>query len=140
MTWVANYRLSNKSSPSSHRFVLRSTFESSQVALKRLFSRRLSVRSEPAFEVPDPNLVLDLGLLDGDRNRRILMDTVDPIVLTKNVQFTSYSFKETARRDFDSMLHDGTKNNSRRELARYLVAMRTSDDDSTQRSGSQGRS
>jgi hypothetical protein len=31
------------------------------------------------------------------------MDTVDPILLTKNVQATRYSLIETARRDFDGM-------------------------------------
>ena len=31
------------------------------------------------------------------------MDPVDPIVLTKHVQSTSYSFIEAARRDFDGM-------------------------------------
>jgi hypothetical protein len=40
--------------------------------------------------------VLDLGLLDDDRDRRILMHPVDPIVLTKDEQATSYSLKETA--------------------------------------------
>jgi hypothetical protein len=75
--------------------------ETSQVALKRLFSRRLAIRSEPIFEVPD--LVLDLGLFDGNCNRRVLIDRVDPVVLTKNVQATRYSLIETARRDFDGM-------------------------------------
>lgn len=75
----------------------------SQIALKRLLSGRLSIRSEPVFEVTDPNLVLDRGLFDGNRNRRILIYPVDPIVLTKNVQSTRYSFVETARRHFDGM-------------------------------------
>jgi hypothetical protein len=104
ITRVTNCRSRNKPSPSSHRFVLRSTFaESSQVALERLFSRRLSIRSEPVFEIPDPDPMLDLGLFDGDGDRRILMDPVDPIILTKHVQSPSYSFIETTCRDFDAM-------------------------------------
>jgi len=103
--WVANCRLPNKPHPRRPRFVLRSTSEESpQIALKRLFSRRLCVRSEPVFEVPDPNLVLDLGLLDGDRNRRILMDHVDPIACAKNEQASRGSLEETARHDFDRVL------------------------------------
>ena len=47
--------------------------------------------------------MLDLGLFDGNCNRRILMHPVDPIVRTKNVQATRYSLKETACRDFDGM-------------------------------------
>lgn len=47
--------------------------------------------------------MFDLGLLDGDRNRRILIDRIDPIVLTKNMQSTSYSFVEAARGDFDDV-------------------------------------
>jgi hypothetical protein len=78
-----------ENSPPSRRFLFHSSNqESSQVALKGLFSRRLSVRGEPAFEVPDPNLVLDRGLFDGNFNSRILIYPVDPIVLTKNVQST----------------------------------------------------
>jgi hypothetical protein len=42
--------------------------EASQVGLKRLFGRRLSIRSEPVFEVLDSNLVLDLRLPDGNCN------------------------------------------------------------------------
>jgi hypothetical protein len=75
--------------------------ETSQIGLKRLFSGRLSVGSEPVFKVSDPNLVLDLGLFDGDRNRRILMDPIDPIVLTKNEQASRCSLEEAARRDFN---------------------------------------
>ena len=48
--------------------------------------------------------MLDLRLLDRDRNRRILIDRVDPIVLTKNMQSPSYGLKEAARCDFDGML------------------------------------
>jgi hypothetical protein len=77
--------------------------ESSQVGLKRLFSRRLSIRSEPRFEVLDPDPVLDLGFADGDRNHQVLMDPVDPVVLAKKVQSTTHSFIETARGDFDCM-------------------------------------
>jgi hypothetical protein len=77
--------------------------EALQIALKSLLRGRLSTGREPVFEVPDPNLVLDLGLFDSDRNRRILMDPVDPVVLTKHVQSASYGFIETARRDFDGM-------------------------------------
>ena len=33
------------------------------------------------------------------------MDPVDPIVLTKHVQSTSYSFIKSACRDFDGMFH-----------------------------------
>lgn len=47
--------------------------------------------------------MLDLGLLDPNCNRRILIDRVDPIVLTKNMESPSYGLKETARRDFDGM-------------------------------------
>ena len=66
-----------------------------------MFNRRLSIRSEPVFEVPDPNLVLDLGLFDGDRNRRILMDPIDPIALTKNEEASRCSLEQAARRDFN---------------------------------------
>ena len=94
----------NQPSPLSRRLLLHSGVEEgSQVGLKRLFSRRLSVRGEPIFEVPDPNPVLDLGLLDGNCNRRILVDRVDPIVLAQNVESPTYSFVKTARRHFDGM-------------------------------------
>ena len=73
-----------------------------------MFSRRLSVRGEPAFEVPDPHLVFDLRLLDRNRNRRISIDRVDPIVLTKNIQSPSYGLKEAARCDFDGMFCAGS--------------------------------
>jgi hypothetical protein len=76
--------------------------------LSGLFSRRLSVRGEPAFEVLDPNPVLNLGLFNRDRNRRILIDRVDPIVLTKNMQSPSYALKEAARCDFDGMFCTGS--------------------------------
>ena len=33
------------------------------------------------------------------------MDPVNPIVLTKHVQSTSYGFIESARRDFDRVFH-----------------------------------
>jgi hypothetical protein len=33
------------------------------------------------------------------------MDSVDPIVLTKNVQATGYGLIETARRNFGGMFH-----------------------------------
>jgi hypothetical protein len=93
-----------KRSPASGWFFFYSSIqEIPQVALKRLFGRRLSVRGEPAFEVPDPDLVLDFRLFDGNRDRRILMDSVDPIALTKNVQSASYGFIETARRNLDGM-------------------------------------
>jgi hypothetical protein len=65
-----------------------------------LFSGRLSVRSEPVFEVSDPNLVLDLGFLDSDRNRRIL-DRVHPIVLAEDVQSAAYRLIEAAGGYFD---------------------------------------
>jgi hypothetical protein len=45
--------------------------------------------------------MLDLGLFDGDRNRRILMVPIDPIVLTKNEQASRCSLEEAARRDFN---------------------------------------
>jgi hypothetical protein len=45
--------------------------------------------------------MLDLGLFDGDRNRRILMVPIDPIVLTKNEQASRRSLEEAARRDFN---------------------------------------
>ena len=48
--------------------------------------------------------MLNLRLFDRDRNRRILIDRVDPIVLTKNMQSPSYGLKEAARCDFDGML------------------------------------
>ena len=47
--------------------------------------------------------MLNLGLFNPDRNRRILMDRVDPVVPTKHVQSASYGFIETVRRDFDGM-------------------------------------
>jgi hypothetical protein len=52
--------------------------------------------------------VLDLRLLDGDPDRRILIDRVDPIVLTKNIQSPSYGLKEAARCDFDGMFSAGS--------------------------------
>jgi len=52
--------------------------------------------------------VLDLRLLDRDRNRRILIDRVDPIVLTKNMQSPSHGLKEAARCDFDGMFCAGS--------------------------------
>jgi hypothetical protein len=67
-----------------------------------LLSRRLSIRTEPVFEVSDPNLVLDLGFLDSDRNRRIL-DRVHPIVLAEDVQSAAYRLIKTARCDFDGV-------------------------------------
>jgi hypothetical protein len=104
VSWGANCRPPNRPSPSPHRLLFYSSIqESSQVALKRLLSRRLSARSEPVFEVPDPDLVFDLRLFDGDRDRRILMDPVDTIVLTKHVQSASYGFIETVRGDCDGM-------------------------------------
>ena len=48
--------------------------------------------------------MLNLRLFDRDRNRRILIDRVDPIVLTKNMQSPSYGLKKAARCDFDGML------------------------------------
>lgn len=52
--------------------------------------------------------MLDLRLVDRDRNRRILIDRVDPIVLTKNMQSQSYGLKEAARCDFDGMFCAGS--------------------------------
>jgi hypothetical protein len=52
--------------------------------------------------------VLDLRLPDRDCNRRILIDRVDPIVLTKNMQSPSYGLKEAVRCDFDSMFCAGS--------------------------------
>jgi hypothetical protein len=75
--------------------------ELSQIALERLLSGRFSICSEPVFEIPDANSVLDLGFLDSDRNRRILMDRVHPIVLAEEVQSAAYSLIKTARCDFD---------------------------------------
>jgi hypothetical protein len=93
----------------SRRLLLHSSVEEgSQVGLKRLFSRRLSARREPVFEIPDPDLVLDLGLFDSDRDRRILIDRIDPIVLMKNMQSPSYGLKEAARCDFDGMFCAGS--------------------------------
>lgn len=104
---IADHQI--RRSPASRRFLFHSSIqESSQVALERLFSRRLSVRSEPAFEVPDPHLVLDLRLLDRDRYRRVLIDRVDPIVLTNNMQSPSYGLREAARCDFDGMFCAGS--------------------------------
>jgi hypothetical protein len=102
VTWGSNHRPPSKLSPSSRRSLFHSSIQKgSQVALERLFSKRLSVRCEPALEILESNPVLDFRLLDGDRNRRVLMNSVDPIVLTKNVQSASYSFVQTAGRDFD---------------------------------------
>ena len=81
--------------------VLSDLEETSQVSLKRLFGRGLSIRSEPGFEVLDPDSVLNLWLLHGDCNRQILMDRIDPIVLAKNVQSATHSFIETPSGDFD---------------------------------------
>jgi len=75
--------------------------ETSQIALQRLLGRELSIRSEPGFEVLDPDSVLNLWLLHGDCNRQILMDRVDPIVLAKNVQSATHSFIETPSGDLD---------------------------------------
>ena len=60
--------------------------------------------------------MLDLGLFDGDRNRRILMDPVDPIVLTKNEQASRCSLEEAARRDFNRVFR------AVRVPARYLAS------------------
>src|SRR6266851_4915893 len=105
---VANSQTSNKRSQSSHGFLLSSGIEeSSQVALKRLFSRRPSTRSEPVFEVSDSNPMLNLGLFNRDRNRRILMNLFHPVPLPKDMQATRYGFIETARRDFDRVFRAG---------------------------------
>src|SRR6266446_7911692 len=83
---MRNSQTPNKRSQSSHGFQLSSGIEeSSQVALKRLFSRRLSTRSEPVFEVSDSNPMLNLGLFNRDRNRRILMDLLHPVPLSKDM-------------------------------------------------------
>jgi hypothetical protein len=68
-----------------------------------LLGRRLPIRSEPVFEVPDSNLMLNLGLFNRDRNRRILMDLIDPIVRAKNDEASGYSLVEAARGDFDGV-------------------------------------
>ena len=49
--------------------------------------------------------MLDLGLLDGDRNRRILIDLIDPIVRAKNVQASAHSLVEAPSSDFDQVFH-----------------------------------
>src|SRR5208337_4063245 len=106
VTWGANCRPPNKRSCSSHRLLPACSFEEiSQVGFKRLFGRGLSIRREPVFEISDSNRVLDHRLLDGDRNRRILMDPVYPVVCPKNEQAPRRSLEEAARRDFDRVFH-----------------------------------
>lgn len=51
--------------------------------------------------------MLNLGLSNRDRNRRILMDLLHPVSLPKDIQATRYGFIETARRDFDSVFRTG---------------------------------
>ena len=79
------------------------TEQSPQIALKSLLGRRLATRFEPVFKISDSNPMFDFRLLDGDRNRRILMNPFHPIPLLKDLQATRYGFIETARRDLDGM-------------------------------------
>jgi hypothetical protein len=51
--------------------------------------------------------MLNLGLFNRDRNRRIFMNLVHPDPVPKDVQATRYGFIENARRDFDSVFRAG---------------------------------
>jgi len=51
--------------------------------------------------------MLNLGLFNRDRNRRILMNLFHPVPLPKDMQATRYGFIETARRDFDRVFRAG---------------------------------
>ena len=100
--------------------------ETSQIALQRLLGRELSIRSEPGFEVLDPDSVLNLWLLHGDCNRQILMDRVDPIVLAKNVQSATHSFIETPSGDFDRVFRTRVRDKRLCKFARPPAQISTS--------------
>jgi len=63
------------------------------------------LRLQPPLEVPHPNLMLNPGLPDQNRDsRQTSTDIIDPIVLTKRSQALSYSLIKRIRRHLGRML------------------------------------
>jgi hypothetical protein len=76
-----------------------------QPILKHHLSRRSRTRIEPPFEFLDANGMLDLGMLNLNRNGGLTApDIFDPIVVAENFQCLRNRFIDAAGADLDRML------------------------------------